>query len=88
MLPGIIGSLEAVEAIKLLLGIGDPLKGRMILYDALDGEFRQVNVVKNPDCPVCGEHPTVTELIDYEQFCGVPSAASVPVNGTAELALA
>ena len=87
VLPGIIGSLEAVEAIKLILETGDPLRGRMVLYDALDGEFRQVKVRKNPDCPVCGDHPTVTELIDYDQFCGVPSAAPVAVNGTAHLEL-
>jgi adenylyltransferase/sulfurtransferase len=83
-LPGIIGSLEAVEAIKLILGEGDPLVGRLLLYDALTAEFREVKVRKNPDCPVCGDHPTVTELIDYEQFCGLPSLAAVPVNGTAE----
>jgi adenylyltransferase/sulfurtransferase len=83
VLPGIIGSLEAVEAIKLILGVGDPLQGRMVLYDALDGEFRQVKVKKNPACPVCGEHPTVTELIDYDQFCGVPALAPVGVNGAA-----
>jgi adenylyltransferase/sulfurtransferase len=81
VLPGIIGSLEAVEAIKLILGEGDPLVGRLLLYDALTAEFREVKVRKNPECPVCGEHPTVTELIDYQQFCGVPSFAAVPTNG-------
>ncbi|MBN1218973.1 MAG: molybdopterin-synthase adenylyltransferase MoeB [Anaerolineae bacterium] len=72
VLPGIIGSLEAVEAIKLILGQGDPLVGRLLLYDALDGEFREVKVHKNLNCPVCGEHPTVTGLIDYQEFCGIP----------------
>jgi adenylyltransferase/sulfurtransferase len=72
VLPGIIGSLEAVEAIKLILEQGDTLMGRLLLYDALDGEFREVKIPKNPDCPVCGEHPTVTSLIDYEEFCGLP----------------
>jgi adenylyltransferase/sulfurtransferase len=72
VLPGIIGSLEAVEAIKLILGQGDALIGRLLLYDALDGEFREVKIPKNLDCPVCGEHPTVTSLIDYEEFCGIP----------------
>lgn len=72
VLPGIVGSLEAVEAIKLILDEGDPLVGRLLLYDALDAEFREVKVGKNSDCPVCGEKPTVTELIDYEQFCGIP----------------
>ena len=72
VLPGIMGSLQAMEAIKLLLGIGEPLVGRLLVYDALSGEFRQLRVSRNPDCPVCGEHPTVTQLIDYHQFCGIP----------------
>jgi adenylyltransferase/sulfurtransferase len=87
-LPGIIGSLEAVEAIKLILGMGEPLSGRLLLYDALEAEFREVKVRKNPACPVCGEHPTVTELIDYEQFCGIPHAAPVSVNGAGQPVLA
>ena len=81
MLPGIIGSLEAVEAIKLILGEGDPLIGRLLLYDALDGEFREVKVDKNLDCPACGERPTVTQLIDYEEFCGIPHATVAAGNG-------
>jgi adenylyltransferase/sulfurtransferase len=72
VLPGIIGSIEAVEVIKLILGKGDSLKGRLLLFDALAMEFREMKVEKDPHCPVCGEHPTITELIDYEQFCGVP----------------
>jgi molybdopterin/thiamine biosynthesis adenylyltransferase len=72
VLPGIIGSIEAVEAIKLIIGKGEPLIGRLLLFDALAMEFREMQIDKNPDCPVCGEHPTITELIDYEQFCGVP----------------
>jgi adenylyltransferase/sulfurtransferase len=88
VLPGIVGSLEAVEAIKLMLGIGEPLVGRLLLYDALEAEFREVKVRKNPDCPVCGTHPTVTELIDYDQFCGIPHAASVSANGIGQLVLA
>ncbi|MBE7557159.1 MAG: molybdopterin-synthase adenylyltransferase MoeB [Anaerolineales bacterium] len=88
VLPGIVGSLEAVEAIKLILGIGEPLVGRLLLYDALEAEFREVKVRKNPDCPVCGTHPTVTELIDYEQFCGIPHAAPVSVNGVSQPVLA
>ena len=82
VLPGIIGSLEAVEAIKLILGEGDPLVGRLLMYDALDAEFRELKIAKNPDCPVCSDHPTVTELIDYDQFCGVPSLNAVAVNGS------
>lgn len=72
VLPGIVGSIEAVEAIKLVLGKGEPLIGRLLLFDALAMEFREMKVEKDPNCPVCGEHATVTELIDYEQFCGVP----------------
>jgi adenylyltransferase/sulfurtransferase len=82
VLPGIVGSLEAVEAIKLILGEGDPLVGRLLIYDALDAEFHELKVSKNPDCPVCSDHPTVTELIDYNQFCGVPSLDAVSANGT------
>jgi adenylyltransferase/sulfurtransferase len=81
VLPGIIGSVQAVEAIKLILGQGDLLAGRLLLYDALEGEFREVRVRKNPDCPVCGQEPTVTELIDYEQFCGIPHAVPASANG-------
>ncbi|MCK6629562.1 MAG: molybdopterin-synthase adenylyltransferase MoeB [Anaerolineae bacterium] len=88
VLPGIIGSVEAVEAIKLILGIGSPLAGRLLLYDALEAEFREVKVRKNPDCPVCGEHPTVTQLIDYEQFCGIPHTTPVNINGVGQPVLA
>jgi len=73
VLPGTIGALQATEAIKLILGVGEPLVGRLVLYDALSMTFRTVRLRKNPKCPVCGEHPTVTELIDYEQFCGMPA---------------
>src|SRR5690349_12983344 len=73
ILPGTIGTLQATEAIKLILGIGKPMIGRMILYDALDMSFDSIKLRKNPKCPVCGEHPTITHLIDYEQFCGVPA---------------
>ena len=72
VLPGIIGSLQASEAVKLILGIGEPLIGRLLLFDALEGRFRQVRVAKDPACPLCGENPTLTELINYEQFCGIP----------------
>ncbi len=70
-LPGVIGSLQAVEAIKLLLNIGAPLTGRALQYDALEAEFREFRVRKNPHCPVCGDAPTITELIDYQEFCGI-----------------
>jgi len=89
VLPGIVGSLEAVEAIKLILGQGDPLIGRLVQYDALDAEFRELKVAKNPECPVCGQHPTVTELIDYQQFCGLPSLETASShNGTGQPVLA
>ena len=71
MLPGIIGSIQAMETIKLLLGAGETLIGRLLLFDALRLKFREVKLEKDPDCPVCGARPTVTELIDYEAFCGV-----------------
>lgn len=70
VLPGIVGSMQAVEAIKLILGIGAPLVGRLLMLDTLDMSFRTLKVKRNVECPVCGDHPTVTELIDYEQFCG------------------
>jgi adenylyltransferase/sulfurtransferase len=73
VLPGIIGSVQAIEAIKLILGIGDPLIGRLLMVDTLDMSFRTLKIKRNVDCPVCGEDPSVTELIDYEQFCGLPS---------------
>ncbi len=72
VLPGIVGSIQAVEVIKMILGKGDSLKGRLLLFDALGMEFREMKIEKDPHCPVCGEDPTITELIDYEQFCGVP----------------
>jgi adenylyltransferase/sulfurtransferase len=71
VLPGIIGVIQATEAIKLILGVGEPLIGRFLIYDALKMRFRELKLRKDADCPVCGTHPTVTRLIDYEQFCGV-----------------
>ncbi len=73
ILPGTVGTLQATEAIKLILGIGESLIGRLLLYDALDMTFDQIKLRKDPNCVVCGANPTVTELIDYEQFCGVPA---------------
>lgn len=73
VLPGIIGLIQATEAIKIILGIGETLAGRLLLFDALSMEFRQVKLRHNPDCPMCGEHPTIDKLIDYTEFCGVPS---------------
>jgi sulfur-carrier protein adenylyltransferase/sulfurtransferase len=69
VLPGIIGSLQASEALKLALGIGDPLVGRLLLFDALAAEFSEVTLRRDPACPVCGDHPTITEYVDYVEFC-------------------
>lgn len=69
--PGVIGTIQAVETVKLLLGLGESLAGRLLIYDGLMGEFLEVKIQRNPDCLVCGEEPTVTELIDYEIFCGL-----------------
>jgi sulfur-carrier protein adenylyltransferase/sulfurtransferase len=80
VLPGMIGIVQATEAIKLITGIGEPLIGRFMIYDALKMKFRELKLRKDPDCPVCGTHPTVTRLIDYEQFCGVVPAAPEPVT--------
>ena len=77
MLPGLVGSIQATETVKLIMGVGTSLSGRLLLIDALDMEFRSVKIRRNPDCPLCGDRPTVTELIDYEAFCGMPAAVAV-----------
>jgi sulfur-carrier protein adenylyltransferase/sulfurtransferase len=71
ILPGLVGMIQATEAIKLILGKGESLAGRLLLVDALNMKFRELKLRKNPECPVCGDHPTVTQLIDYQQFCGI-----------------
>src|SRR5580658_10462974 len=75
ILPGLVGVIQATEVIKLILGAGEPLIGRLLLVDSLAMRFRELKLRKNPECPVCGPNPTVTKLIDYEQFCGIVSAA-------------
>jgi adenylyltransferase/sulfurtransferase len=88
-LPGLIGSIEALEAIKLILGAGEPLIGRMVYFDTLSKEYvRVLKVKRDPQCPVCGDHPTQTRLIDYEAFCGLATAPSAGAasNGHAEAA--
>jgi rhodanese-related sulfurtransferase len=75
ILPGTVGLIQATETVKLILGIGQSLVGRLLLYDALGMKFRELKLRKNKECPVCGEHPTITKLIDYHQFCGVPQPA-------------
>jgi len=77
ILPGLVGVIQATETIKLILGIGEPLIGRLLLVDALGMSFRTLKLRKNPECPVCGTNPTVTELIDYDQFCGIAPPTSV-----------
>ena len=84
ILPGVVGMLQATEAIKLILGVGEPLVGRFLLFDALKMRFRELKVRKDPDCPVCGEHPTVTQLIDYEQFCGIAPTATAAATSSTE----
>ncbi len=84
VLPGIIGSLQAIETIKVLTGIGEPLKNRLVIFDALKMKFRELKLKKNKECVVCSDHPTVTELIDYEQFCGMPSHDRMEVDQTIE----
>jgi adenylyltransferase/sulfurtransferase len=87
VLPGIIGVIQATETIKLMLGVGEPLVGRFLIYDALKMRVRELKLRKDPECPVCGTHPTVTKLIDYEQFCGIrpePAAALTTAAGVNE----
>src|SRR5689334_15942991 len=78
VLPGIVGAIQANEAIKLILGKGDPLIGRLLLFDAMQMRFRELKLRKDPDCPVCGTHPTITKLIDYQQFCGITPPQQQP----------
>jgi sulfur-carrier protein adenylyltransferase/sulfurtransferase len=80
ILPGLVGVIQATEAIKLILGNGEPLIGRLLLVDALNMRFRELKLRKNPDCPVCGTHPTVTQLIDYQQFCGILPESRQPAS--------
>jgi sulfur-carrier protein adenylyltransferase/sulfurtransferase len=92
VLPGVIGSLQALEAIKLITGAGEPMIGRLLLFDALKLSWRELKLRRNPECPVCGDEPTVTRLIDYDVFCGIEPAGQAPadvgkaneVAGTAE----
>jgi adenylyltransferase/sulfurtransferase len=87
ILPGLIGCIQATEAVKLILGKGSPLIGRLLLYDALQMSFQQFKVRRNPKCPMCGDRPTITQLIDYEQFCGLrgQETAAMPAAGTADI---
>ena len=88
VLPGIIGMMQASEAIKLILGIGDSLVGRLVHFDALKFKFREFKLRKDPQCPVCGEHPSITEPIDYDQFCGLPAVEPVADAEAGKLSVA
>jgi MoaD family protein len=85
ILPGTIGLIQATEAVKLILGIGEPLVGRLLLYDALAMRFRELKLRRNVECPVCGDYPTITKLIDYQEFCGVPNQPSAPVASEGDI---
>jgi len=85
VLPGIVGSIQAMETIKLILGKGQPLVGRLLLFDALMMKFRELKLRKNPDCPVCGEKRTITELIDYQEFCGIRGEEAAPTVSVPEI---
>lgn len=91
ILPGLLGMIQATETIKLILGEGEPLIGRLLLVDTLAMRFRELKLHKNEDCPVCGSHPAVTELIDYAEFCGIPEKSAAPVseiNGVPQMEVA
>jgi sulfur-carrier protein adenylyltransferase/sulfurtransferase len=84
ILPGLVGVVQATETVKLILGTGRPLIGRLMLYDALDMSVRELKIRKNPKCPICGPNPTITGLIDYQEFCGVRGAEAAPTASTAD----
>ena len=85
VLPGIIGMLQAIETIKLIVGIGEPLIGRLLHFDALKVKFRELNLRRDPGCPVCGQNPTIFSPIDYEQFCGARDGVAIPAISPHEL---
>ena len=85
ILPGVVGLIQATEVVKLILGLGESLQGRLLLYDALAMRFRELKLRKDPDCPICGTHRTITKLIDYNQFCGVPQASATPATIAGEI---
>ncbi|MBM3811648.1 MAG: molybdopterin-synthase adenylyltransferase MoeB [Acidimicrobiia bacterium] len=84
ILPGVVGLIQATEAVKLILGKGEPLIGRLLLYDALNMRFRELRLRKNPVCPICGDNRTIHQLIDYHQFCGIPQHEPAPESGVSE----
>ena len=82
ILPGVVGTIQATETVKLIIGVGEPLINRFMIYDALRMKFRELKLRRDPECPVCGDRPTVTQLIDYEQFCGITPASPVLDDST------
>ena len=80
MLPGIIGVIQATETIKLIVEQGEPLIGRLLMYDSLAMRFREIRIRRDPDCPLCGANPTITELLNYEEFCGLEVAEAAAVG--------
>jgi adenylyltransferase/sulfurtransferase len=85
ILPGVVGLIQATEVVKLILGKGTSLKGRLVLYDALNMKFRELKLRRNPECPACGDHRTITKLIDYQEFCGIPAQPETPVVDLSEI---
>ena len=85
ILPGTVGLIQATETVKLILGIGEPLVGRLMLYDALAMKFRELKLRRNPECPVCGDHPSIRELIDYQEFCGIPNQQHEPIAAEGDI---
>ncbi len=85
ILPGTIGLIQATEVVKLILGIGEPLVGRLLLYDALAMRFRELKLRRNAECPMCGDHPTIHQLIDYQQFCGIPGQTHEPAPAAGDI---
>ena len=79
-MPGVIGVIQATETIKLIVGQGEPLSGRLLMYDSLAMRFREIRIRRDPDCPLCGANPTITELLNYEEFCGLEVADAVGVG--------
>jgi len=79
-LPGVIGVIQATETIKLIVGKGEPLIGRLLMYDSLAMRFREIRIRRDVDCPLCGTNPTITELLNYDEFCGLEVAESVAVG--------
>ncbi len=79
-MPGVIGVIQATETIKLIVGKGEPLLGRLLMYDSLAMRFREIRIRRDPDCPLCGANPTITELLNYEEFCGLEVTEAVGVG--------